>query len=147
MNELAELRMEEYNRLSEKYKKLEAITVELLEENLKNKDLRPMHITHRIKTAESSIGKLERKPDKYKNLSALTTGSFRTSRNEGGSGSHLPLPPVPCNPPRRLRYIPLPPGDTDPPRKPLWVCPSTGRPLPLPYGYRPPHNRRTAAIL
>ncbi len=33
MNELAELRMEEYNRLSEKYKKLEAITVELLEEN------------------------------------------------------------------------------------------------------------------
>ena len=71
MNELAELRMEEYNRLSEKYKKLEAITVELLEENLKNKDLRPMHITHRIKTAESSIGKLERKPDKYKNLSAL----------------------------------------------------------------------------
>ena len=101
MNELAELRMEEYNRLSEKYKKLEAITVELLEENLKNKDLRPMHITHRIKTADSSIGKLERKPDKYKNLSALTTGSFRTSRNEGGSGSHLPLPPVPCNPPRR----------------------------------------------
>ena len=71
MNELAELRMEEYNRLSEKYKKLEAITVELLEENLKNKDLRPMHITHRIKTADSSIGKLERKPDKYKNLSAL----------------------------------------------------------------------------
>ena len=68
MNELAELRMEEYNRFSEKYKKLEAITVELLEENLKNKDLRPMHITHRIKTAESSIGKLERKPDKY-NLS------------------------------------------------------------------------------
>jgi ppGpp synthetase/RelA/SpoT-type nucleotidyltranferase len=63
MNELAELRMEEYNRLSEKYKKLEAITVELLEENLKNKDLRPMHITHRIKTADSSIGKLERKPD------------------------------------------------------------------------------------
>ena len=55
MNELAELRMEEYNRLSEKNKKLEAITVELLEENLKNKDLRPMHITHRIKTADAVL--------------------------------------------------------------------------------------------
>ena len=47
--------MEEYNRKTKKNKKLEAITVELLEENLKNKDLRPMHITHRIKTADAVL--------------------------------------------------------------------------------------------
>lgn len=71
MDNINQLRLEEYNSLSEKYRQLEEIVVKLLGDGLKNGGIRTLQIEHRIKGAESAIGKLSRKPDKYHNLHDL----------------------------------------------------------------------------
>ena len=62
MDNINQLRLEEYNSLSEKYRQLEEIVVKLLGDGLKNGGIRTLQIEHRIKGAESAIGKLSRKP-------------------------------------------------------------------------------------
>ena len=58
MDNINQLRLEEYNSLSEKYRQLEEIVVKLLGDGLKNGGIRTLQIEHRIKGAESAIGKL-----------------------------------------------------------------------------------------
>ncbi len=71
MNEIMDLRLEEYNSLIDDYKNMEQIVVHLLDEKLKAGDIRPMQIAHRIKTPESVMGKLSRKPDKYPSVRSI----------------------------------------------------------------------------
>lgn len=72
MNSLLELRLSEYDSNIDRFRELETIVINLLEEQLKKANIRPMQIAHRIKTRESVAGKMERKPDKYSSVLNMT---------------------------------------------------------------------------
>ncbi|MCR5292340.1 MAG: hypothetical protein K6E28_05580 [Eubacterium sp.] len=71
MNNLMDLRLLEYDSEIDKYVQLESIVVPILEEKLRQAEITPMQIAHRIKTKESVAEKLERKPNKYPTVTKM----------------------------------------------------------------------------
>ena len=53
------------------YQQIEPLVLERLDNALSKQEGSLYHITHRIKTADSICGKLERKPDEYPNLYSI----------------------------------------------------------------------------
>ncbi len=64
--------IDEYDELRPQYERVEAIATKLITEAAGDEQNGIMQIVHRIKTKESTLGKLHRKPEKYTNLLKMT---------------------------------------------------------------------------
>lgn len=67
-----QLKMLSYYENIDNYKKVDAIVEKKLDSALNKAQIHTMQIAHRVKTAESTSGKLTRKPDKYSTATDLT---------------------------------------------------------------------------
>ena len=67
-----ELLLEQYRELLPRLKELEQQVMAMLEDAMKRMGIELNTLEHRIKTEASFIGKLERKGQKYKDISDLT---------------------------------------------------------------------------
>ena len=67
-----EILINEYDESLEKFRQLETSVADLLAKTLEEGGIRPMQIAHRIKSRDSAMEKLERKPEKYSSINSLT---------------------------------------------------------------------------
>ena len=72
MGMMKEILINEYDESLEKFRQLETIVADLLAKTLEEGGIRPMQIAHRIKSRDSAMEKLERKPEKYSSINSLT---------------------------------------------------------------------------
>lgn len=69
---MIQLKMLSYYDNIDSYRKIDEIVEQKLTEALDEADIHTMQIAHRVKTAESTAGKLTRKPDKYASATDIT---------------------------------------------------------------------------
>ena len=72
MGMIKDLLINEYDESLETLQQVESIVADLLEKTLTEGGIRPMQIAHRIKSRDSAMEKLERKPEKYTSIHSLT---------------------------------------------------------------------------